>query len=68
MPAPIVLLAVVGALLAITAALAALVRGRGLADERAGSRGRSASWRHGVAEARYRAEESWEAMIDRLRR
>jgi hypothetical protein len=67
-PAPIVLLAVVGGLLAMAAALSALVRARGLTDDRAGLRGRSAGWRHGVAEARYRAGESWGAVIDRLRR
>jgi hypothetical protein len=67
-PAPIVLLAVVGALLALTAALAAWVRARGVADDQAGPRARSARWRHGISEARYRAGESWGAVIDRLRR
>ncbi|MFL5823505.1 MAG: hypothetical protein ACJ764_08705 [Solirubrobacteraceae bacterium] len=77
-PAPIVLLAVVGLLAALAAALLAFARGGGGgagrggggggAQSRAGRGRRSANWRHGVAEASYRAGESWEAILDRLRR
>ena len=59
-PAPIVLLAVVGGALALAAALAAVGRERGWEAW--------AGWRHGVAEATYRAGDSWAALVDRLRR
>ena len=61
LPAPIVLMAALGAVLAVIATVAAIVRRRGSEARWAGR------WRHAWAEAGYRAGGAWAGLIDRMR-
>jgi hypothetical protein len=59
-PAPIVLLAALGGLLLVVAAVGGLARARGWDPAWA------ATWRHGWSEAEYRIGGGWESVRDRL--